>query len=69
VRELGLTKPDDGTITVHGTAVAPGSSVTAAAMVFQKIYLVSRHSVLDNVCAGALGRLPLRRSWSTSSAP
>jgi phosphonate transport system ATP-binding protein len=31
-------------------------------MVFQKIHLVGRRSALDNVCAGALGRLPLRQS-------
>jgi phosphonate transport system ATP-binding protein len=66
---VGLTKPDAGTITVEGSPVEPGSSVTAAAMVFQKIYLVPRRSVLDNVCSGALGRLPLRQSWSTYSFP
>ena len=32
------------------------------ALVFQRIHLVRRRSVLDNVCAGALGRLPLRSS-------
>ncbi|MFP5021693.1 phosphonate ABC transporter ATP-binding protein [Pseudonocardia phyllosphaerae] len=32
------------------------------ALVFQKIHLVPRLTVLDNVCAGALGRLPLLRS-------
>ncbi|RZT86854.1 phosphonate transport system ATP-binding protein [Pseudonocardia sediminis] len=32
------------------------------ALVFQKIHLVQRRTVLDNVCAGALGRLPLRSS-------
>lgn len=32
------------------------------ALVFQKIHLVPRRTVLDNVCAGALGRLPLRSS-------
>ncbi|MFT7835705.1 ATP-binding cassette domain-containing protein [Saccharothrix sp. BKS2] len=32
------------------------------ALVFQRIHLVRRRSVLDNVCAGALGRLSLRSS-------
>ncbi|MFF0480716.1 phosphonate ABC transporter ATP-binding protein [Streptomyces sp. NPDC004435] len=32
------------------------------AMVFQHIHLVRRRTVLDNVCAGALGRLALRHS-------
>ncbi|OLM18349.1 MULTISPECIES: ATP-binding cassette domain-containing protein [unclassified Pseudonocardia] len=32
------------------------------ALVFQKIHLVQRRTVLENVCAGALGRLPLRSS-------
>lgn len=32
------------------------------ALVFQRIHLVTRRTVLDNVCAGALGRLPLRSS-------
>lgn len=32
------------------------------ALVFQRIHLVRRRTVLDNVCAGALGRLPLRSS-------
>ncbi|GAA3850699.1 phosphonate ABC transporter ATP-binding protein [Saccharothrix violaceirubra] len=32
------------------------------ALVFQRIHLVQRRSVLDNVCAGALGRLPLGAS-------
>jgi phosphonate transport system ATP-binding protein len=66
---VGLTKPDDGTITVDGNTVEPGTSVSAAAMVFQKIHLVPRRSVLDNVCSGALGRLSLRQSWSTYSFP
>ncbi|MER7176883.1 phosphonate ABC transporter ATP-binding protein [Streptomyces mesophilus] len=32
------------------------------AVIFQHIHLVRRRSVLDNVCAGALGRLPLHKS-------
>ncbi|TWP50088.1 ATP-binding cassette domain-containing protein [Lentzea tibetensis] len=49
---VGLERPDAGEITS-----AP------AAMVFQGIHLVRRRTALDNVCTGALGRLPLRRSF------
>ncbi len=49
---VGLETPDGGTIEVGGNA----------AMVFQKIHLVGRRTALDNVCSGALGRLPLHRS-------
>ncbi|MFD4324050.1 phosphonate ABC transporter ATP-binding protein [Nocardioides sp. NPDC058538] len=77
---VGLERPDGGTITVDGLRVKPGETtgarssegvtarsaeaVPTVAMVFQKIHLVPRRSVLDNVCAGALGRLGLSRSWS-----
>lgn len=47
-----------GTVAVDGRARGP----LDVALVFQKIHLVGRRSVLDNVCAGALGRLPLRAS-------
>ncbi|MBW0119660.1 phosphonate ABC transporter ATP-binding protein, partial [Pseudonocardia abyssalis] len=47
-----------GTVTVDGRARGP----LDVALVFQKIHLVGRRSALDNVCAGALGRLPLRSS-------
>ncbi|WP_439662973.1 phosphonate ABC transporter ATP-binding protein [Lentzea sp. HUAS TT2] len=50
---VGLETPDGGSIEVGGNA----------AMVFQKIHLVGRRNALDNVCSGALGRLPLRRSF------
>ncbi|MFS8099985.1 ATP-binding cassette domain-containing protein [Lentzea alba] len=49
---VGLETPDGGEIDVSGSA----------AMVFQKIHLVGRRNALDNVCSGALGRLPLHRS-------
>ncbi|NWJ71902.1 ATP-binding cassette domain-containing protein [Pseudonocardia sp. ICBG1122] len=39
------------------------------ALVFQRIHLVTRRTVLDNVCAGALGRLPLRSSLVPSLFP
>ncbi|AKU18593.1 phosphonate ABC transporter [Luteipulveratus mongoliensis] len=65
---VGLTDQDDGDLTIGGTEVAGlGGKALAGvrqevAMVFQQIHLVGRRTVLDNVCAGALGRLPLRRS-------
>ena len=49
---VGLETPDAGEIEISGNA----------AMVFQKIHLVGRRTALDNVCSGALGRLPLHRS-------
>ncbi|MER7436207.1 phosphonate ABC transporter ATP-binding protein [Pseudonocardia alni] len=39
------------------------------ALVFQRIHLVTWRTVLDNVCAGALGRLPLRSSLVPSLFP
>ena len=57
---VGLERPDGGTITVDGLRAKPGEAVPTVAMVFQKIHLVPRRSVLDNVCAGALGRLGLQ---------
>ncbi|GGG24057.1 phosphate-import ATP-binding protein PhnC [Rhodococcoides trifolii] len=60
---VGLTPVDAGTITVTGGPKE--GHVSKASMVFQQIHLVGRRSVLDNVCAGALGRLSLRQSWST----
>lgn len=39
------------------------------AMVFQHIHLVRRRTVLDNVCAGALGRLPLHHSLHPALFP
>ncbi|MBB3049902.1 phosphonate transport system ATP-binding protein [Prauserella isguenensis] len=49
---VGLEQPDSGEVDVDGRP----------AMVFQRIHLVHRRTALDNVCAGALGRLPLSRS-------
>jgi phosphonate transport system ATP-binding protein len=65
----GLARPTGGTVEVGGRATVPGRPVPAVAMVFQQIHLVPRRSVLDNVCCGALGRLPLSRSWSTWAFP
>lgn len=68
---VGLTEPQAGTITVDGHTVPVGSAHRRhdAAMVFQQMHLVKRSSVLENVCAGALGRLPLRSSWIRSAFP
>lgn len=51
----GLTPHQGGEIEIGGEHGRP-------AMVFQKIHLVARRSVLDNVCAGALARMPVAAS-------
>lgn len=65
---MGLVEPDAGEVELDGRSLhelrghALASARQRAAMVFQKIHLVPRRSALDNVCAGALGRVPTRRS-------
>ncbi|MGW0864930.1 phosphonate ABC transporter ATP-binding protein [Streptomyces sp. NPDC002611] len=65
---IGLETPDGGSIALHGREIGGLHGAERArlrwrtAMVFQEIHLVRRRSALDNVCAGALGRLPLRCS-------
>ncbi|POM23387.1 Phosphate-import ATP-binding protein PhnC [Actinomadura rubteroloni] len=69
---VGLVRPDAGTVHALGADLlaAPRPADRArVAMVFQQIHLVGRRSALDNVCAGALGRLPLRRSWAPAVFP
>ncbi|WP_242882306.1 phosphonate ABC transporter ATP-binding protein [Actinomadura litoris] len=71
---VGLVRPDRGRVGVFGTDLLDGSRTadrarTRVAMVFQQIHLVRRRSALDNVCAGALGRLPLHRSWTPLAFP
>ena len=67
---MGLTRPDAGRISVDGEDLTelPGRALQHAtrrmAMIFQKIHLVPRRSALDNVCAGALARIPTSRSLS-----
>ena len=51
----GLTPHQGGEIEIGGEHGRP-------AMVFQKIHLVARRTVLDNVCAGALSRMPVASS-------
>jgi phosphonate transport system ATP-binding protein len=66
---IGLERPEGGEVTVAGRTLRLGERTTDIAMVFQKIHLVPRLSVLDNVCAGALGRLSWRRSWAPVAFP
>ncbi|MFF0522476.1 phosphonate ABC transporter ATP-binding protein [Actinomadura nitritigenes] len=71
---VGLVRPDAGRAGVFGTDLLDGSRAadrarTRVAMVFQQIHLVRRRTALDNVCAGALGRLSLRRSWAPAAFP
>ncbi|MFD5766319.1 phosphonate ABC transporter ATP-binding protein [Streptomyces sp. NPDC127049] len=54
----GLEPMAAGSVTLGGEPCDP----LDIAMVFQHIHLVRRRTVLDNVCAGALGRLALRHS-------
>ncbi len=59
----GLLSHDAGSIQVCGVSDGPERKTRAdAAMVFQKIHLVPRRSVLDNVCAGALARM---KTWQS----
>ncbi|WP_405698823.1 ATP-binding cassette domain-containing protein [Streptomyces sp. NBC_01383] len=54
----GLESMAAGSVTIDGKPSAPLDT----AVVFQHIHLVRRRTVLENVCAGALGRLRLRHS-------
>ena len=60
---MGLETPEAGSIQLGGTELSTlrGGELTRArssvAMVFQKIHLVPRRTALENVCAGALGRI------------
>ena len=65
----GLTKFVAGTLSVAGREVRSGELVPEFAMVFQKIYLVPRLTVLENVCAGALGRLSFWQAWAPRAFP
>jgi phosphonate transport system ATP-binding protein len=65
----GLTNFDAGTVSVGDRQVRSGERVPESAMVFQKIYLVPQLSVLENVCAGALGRLSFWQAWMPRAFP
>ncbi|MCU0304880.1 MAG: phosphonate ABC transporter ATP-binding protein [Thermoanaerobaculales bacterium] len=60
-----LIDPTEGRVFIHGEEItaARGARLRAmrrqVAMIFQQFNLVRRHSVLDNVLSGALGRSPL----------
>jgi phosphonate transport system ATP-binding protein len=72
---VGLDTPDAGSIRIEGREVvgAHGTALAAArrqaAMIFQQIHLVRRRNAIDNVCSGALGRLPLSRSLTPGLFP
>jgi phosphonate transport system ATP-binding protein len=66
---VGLAPLAAGEVRVDGVRVrgvgqdgGDRASRRRVAMIFQQVALVPRRTALDNVCAGALGRLPLRRS-------
>ena len=65
----GLTKFDGGSVSVAGRDVRNGERVPEFAMVFQKIHLVPELSALENVCAGALGRLSFWQAWAPRAFP
>ena len=65
----GLAKFDGGSVSVAGRDVRSGERVPEFAMVFQKIHLVPQLSALENVCAGALGRLSFWQAWAPRAFP
>src|SRR5215471_3943742 len=65
----GLTRFDAGSVSVAGREVRSGKHVPEFAMVFQKIHLVPQLSALENVCAGALGRLSFWQAWAPRAFP
>jgi phosphonate transport system ATP-binding protein len=65
----GLAKFDGGSVSVAGREVRSGERVPEFAMVFQKIHLVPELSALENVCAGALGRLSFWQAWAPRAFP
>jgi phosphonate transport system ATP-binding protein len=70
-----LIDPDEGQVWLGGADLTTmnGRRLRAArrqaAMVFQQIHLVRRRSAVDNVCFGALGRMPSRRSFARAAFP
>ena len=65
----GLAEFDGGSVSVAGREVRSGERVPEFAMVFQKIHFVPQLSALENVCAGALGRLSFRQAWAPRVFP
>jgi phosphonate transport system ATP-binding protein len=72
---IRLLDPDAGSSRLCGRDLAEltGKELRMArreaAVVFQQIALVKRRSALDNVCCGALGRIPLSRSLTPAAFP
>jgi phosphonate transport system ATP-binding protein len=72
---IRLLDPDAGSSQLCGQDLThlSGSELRVArreaAVVFQQIALVKRRNALDNVCCGALGRIPLHRSLTPGSFP
>ncbi len=72
---IRLLDPDAGSTTLCGADLArlDGRALRVArrqaAVVFQQIALVKQRTALDNVCAGALGSLPLWRSLAPAAFP
>ena len=72
---IRLLDPDAGSARLCGEDLASlqGKQLRharrQAAVVFQQIALVKRRSAIDNVCCGALGRIPLSRSLRAGSFP
>lgn len=60
----GLREADGGTALLDGTPLASARGPRRTAVVFQAPHLVRRRTALDNVAAGALGRLSALRSLS-----
>ncbi len=72
---MGITAPDAGNINIGGQSLETltGRDQQQAkqrmSMIFQKIHLVPRRTALDNVCAGALARIPTIRSLTPALFP
>jgi phosphonate transport system ATP-binding protein len=72
---IRLIDPDAGTSKLCGADLGALSGKQLrlarreAAVIFQQIALVKERSALENVCCGALGRIPLMRSLSTRVFP
>ena len=72
---IRLLEPDAGSARLCGKDLATlkGKQLRIArreaAVVFQQIALVKRRTAIDNVCCGALGRVPLSRSLTPAGFP
>jgi phosphonate transport system ATP-binding protein len=72
---IRLLDPDAGSAHLCGRDLAALSgrelrrARREAAVVFQQIALVKQRNAVDNVCAGALGRMPLIRSLTPGGFP